>query len=160
MNVREKKKILLRVVLTLLTALLICWIFSNSMQTADESSGRSGAVRELLQNFMDALFPGGGITVSEHFVRKAAHFSEYALLGAMLFFTCRAYTARRIWLLIPALVAALVPFLDEGLQFFYEGRAPSIADVGIDVSGGAFGMLFAWAVLYVAGAIMRRRKKS
>lgn len=156
---REKKKIILRVVLTSLTVILICWIFSNSMQNAEDSSSKSAAVREFLQNFIDMLFPGGNISVSEHFVRKAAHFSEYALLGAMLLFTYRSYTVKRFWFLIPALIAALVPFLDEGLQFFFDGRTPKFTDVCIDLAGTAVGMLFAWAVFYVVNAIARKRKR-
>lgn len=156
---REKRKIILRVVLTSLTVILICWIFSNSVQNAEDSSSKSGAVREFLQNFVDALFPDGDIFVSEHFVRKAAHFSEYALLGAMLLFTYRSYTVKRFWFLIPALIAALVPFLDEGLQFFSDGRTPKFTDVCIDLAGTAVGMLFAWAALHIAFALAERRKR-
>ena len=119
----------------------------------------SGAVLHAIQNFFDVLFPGGGIVVSSHFIRKAAHFSEYALLGAMLFFTYRSYTVKWKTFFIPALLAAAVPFLDEGLQFFSEGRSPQLTDVGIDLAGALFGMLFAWAVLYVAAAIRRKRRK-
>lgn len=90
----EKKKIILRAVLTTLTGALIGWIFSNSLKNAESSSSQSGAVLRAIQNFFDVLFPGGGIVVSSHFIRKAAHFSEYALLGAMLFFTYRSYTVK------------------------------------------------------------------
>lgn len=109
-------------VLTLLTAALLLWIFSNSLKNSQESASQSGAVREWIQTILDALF-SGSVVISSHAVRKLAHFSEYALLGAMLLFTWRAYTAERKRLLFPALVAALAPFLDEGLQFFSEGRA-------------------------------------
>lgn len=145
--------------LTTLTGALVCWIFSNSLKNAESSSSQSGAVLRAFQNFFDALFPGGGIVVSGHFIRKAAHFSEYALLGAMLFFTYRSYTVKWKMFFIPALLAAAVPFLDEGLQFFSEGRSPQLTDVGIDLSGALFGMLFAWAVLYVAAVVRRKRRK-
>ena len=155
----EKKKIILRAVLTTLTGALIGWIFSNSLKNAESSSSQSGAVLRAIQNFFDVLFPGGGIVVSSHFIRKAAHFSEYALLGAMLFFIYRSYTVKWKTFFIPAFLAAAVPFLDEGLQFFSEGRSPQLTDVGIDLAGALFGMLFAWAVLYVAAAIRRKRRK-
>ena len=155
----EKKKIILRAVLTTLTGALIGWIFSNSLKNAESSSSQSGAVLRAIQTFFDVLCPGGGIVVSSHFIRKAAHFSEYALLGAMLFFTSRSSTVKWKTFFIPAFLAAAVPFLDEGLQFFSEGRSPQLTDVGIDLSGALFGMLFAWAVLYVAAAIRRKRRK-
>ena len=121
-------------VLTLLTAALLLWIFSNSLKNSQESASQSGAVREWIQTILDALF-SGSVVISSHAVRKLAHFSEYALLGAMLLFTWRAYTAERKRLLFPALVAALAPFVDEGFQFFSEGRAPMLCDVGIDLLG-------------------------
>lgn len=144
--------------LTLLTAALVCWIFSNSLKDAAASSSQSGAVRAFLQKILDALF-SGSVVLSSHFVRKLAHFSEYALLGAMLFFTYRAYTSERKKFLFPALVAALVPFCDEGLQFFSDGRAPKLTDVGIDLLGCVCGMLFAWVVLLIAAAIGKRKEK-
>ena len=94
--------------LTLLTAALVCWIFSNSLKDAAASSSQSGAVRAFLQKILDALF-SGSVVLSSHFVRKLAHFSEYALLGAMLFFTYRAYTSELNKFLFPARVAALGP---------------------------------------------------
>lgn len=145
-------------VLTLLTSALIVWIFSNSLKDAAESSAQSGAVLAAVQRVLDALF-AGKIVVSSHFIRKLAHFSEYALLGAMLFFTARAYGATRRKWVFPALIAALVPFLDEGLQFFSEGRAPLLTDVAIDLAGGACGMLFALAVLFFFGRAAGKRKK-
>lgn len=159
MAASEKKKIILRAVLTAFTGALVCWIFSNSLKDAESSSSQSGAVLRAIQNFFDVLFPGGGVVISSHFVRKAAHFSEYALLGAMLFFTYRSYTVKWNAFFIPLLLAAAVPFLDEGLQFFSEGRAPRLTDVGIDLSGALFGMLFAWAVLCVAAVVTRKRKR-
>ena len=115
-------------------------------------------MRAFLQKILDALF-SGSVVLSSHFVRKLAHFSEYALLGAMLFFTYRAYTSERKKFLFPALVAALVPFCDEGLQFFSDGRAPMLTDVGIDLLGCVCGMLFAWVVLLIAATIGKRKEK-
>ena len=119
----ENRRRILQVVLTLLTLLLIGWIFSNSLKTASESSSQSSKVRGWIQTFFDALFPGGGIEVSGHIIRKVAHFSEYALLGLMLYLTYRAYTAKKLWLWIPALIGLVVPFCDEGLQFFFGGQS-------------------------------------
>ena len=54
----ENRHRILQVVLTLLTLLLIGWIFSNSLKTASESSSQSSKVRVWIQTFFDALFPG------------------------------------------------------------------------------------------------------
>lgn len=53
----EKKKIILRAVLTTLTGALIGWIFSNSLKNAESSSSQSGAVLRAIQNFFDVLSP-------------------------------------------------------------------------------------------------------
>jgi len=144
----KRKKNILRVALTFLTVIVICWIFSNSLQNAEESSAKSGAVREFMQKILDVLFHGK-VILSEHFVRKTAHFSEYALLGMMLYFTYRSYTSRKLFLSVPAFVAVITPFIDEGLQFFSEGRTPMFGDVCIDLSGAAIGMFLAGLVFYV-----------
>ena len=158
----EKKKWILRIVLTLSTAAFVCWIFSNSLKTAAESTVQSSFVKELVENFFNALVPGRDIEISEHVIRKLAHFCEYALMGFLLFFTYLSYTRRKLWFFIPSLVGIVIPFCDEGLQFFSDGRAPSFGDVGIDISGAAFGFLCAWAVYFVVLSILRagRRKHS
>ena len=158
----EKKKWILRILLTLSTAAFVCWIFSNSLKTAAESTVQSSFVKELVENFFNALVPGRDIEISEHVIRKLAHFCEYALMGFLLFFTYLSYTRRKLWFFIPSLVGIVIPFCDEGLQFFSDGRAPSFGDVGIDISGAAFGFLCAWAVYFVVLSILRagRRKHS
>ena len=77
----DGKKWILRIVLTLSTAAFVCWIFSNSLKTAAESTVQSSFVKELVENFLSALVPGQGVEISEHVIRKLAHFCEYALLG-------------------------------------------------------------------------------
>lgn len=157
----DGKKWILRIVLTLSTAAFVCWIFSNSLKTAAESTVQSSFVKELVENFLSALVPGQGVEISERVIRKLAHFCEYALLGFLLFFTYLSYTRKKLWFFIPSLVGIVIPFCDEGLQFFSDGRAPSFKDVGIDVSGAAFGFLCAWAVYFVVLSIVRaKRKKS
>lgn len=153
------RRYMTRAVLTVLTVAVALWIFSNSLRTATESSSQSSTVREWVQNFLNALFPGSEIEVSSHFIRKAAHFSEYALFGFLLFFTYLSYTRKKKLFFVPAIFAVLVPASDEGLQFFSEGRSPQFSDVGIDVCGAAFGMLCAWAAFFVVKTIVCRHRR-
>lgn len=156
----SKGRTALRIILTLLTVLLIGWIFSNSMKNAEKSTAQSSAVQEIIQDAVDTVAPTKEIEVSGHAVRKAAHFSEYALLGFMLFFTCLSYTEKKPWFFVPALIAVVIPFCDEGIQFFSDGRAPAFKDVGIDISGAAAGMLCAFALFLLIRALWRKRRKS
>lgn len=152
-----KRKVLCAA-LTLLTSAFLVWIFSNSLKDAAESSAQSGAVLAFVQKILDAL-TGGALVVSNHIIRKLAHFSEYAMLGALLSFTYRAYTPGKKRAFIPALVGFLSPFIDEGLQFFADRRAPMLSDVAIDLAGVVAGGLFAMIVLSVVRGISRRHEK-
>ena len=152
-----KRKVLCAV-LTLVTSAFLAWIFSNSLKDAAEYSAQSGTVLAFVQKILDAL-TGGALVVSSHVIRKLAHFSEYAMLGALLSFTYRAYTSGKKKVFIPALVGFLSPFIDEGLQFFADGRAPMLSDVAIDLAGVVAGVLFAMIVFSLARRIARRREK-
>jgi hypothetical protein len=78
-----------------------------------------------------------------YFVRKAAHFSEYALLGLLAF--------RAIWLTLASttlrvaatavLLACAVSGIDETRQSFSLARTGSIWDVALDVFGAATAVL-------------------
>ena len=97
----KKRKIWIGV-LCLVTFLWTAFIFSRSMQTGSESSEASGRLTALLQAIL-------GIPVSEHFVRKLAHFGEYMILtlpatGAVLLASRRwlspfawVYSPMRFW---------------------------------------------------------------
>ena len=69
-------------------------------------------------------------------LRKLAHLTEYAILGALLL---RA--TRRPWLALA--LAALYAASDEVHQHFVEGRHGAPLDVGIDTLGALAGIL-AW----------------
>ena len=74
----------------------VCFIFSNSMQTATVSSGASGRVLELLQGLLNRLgHPGLAARLTDHIVRKLAHFSEYMLEGFFLVLMTRVLAGRR-----------------------------------------------------------------
>lgn len=158
MNER-RKQIGLRVLLTTVTLLFVAWIYSNSLKNGADSTAQSGKVLTLLRNVFAFLFPKSDFLISMHFVRKAAHFCEYALFGFLMFFTWKSYRLKT-WLsaLFSCLVGTLVAFSDEGLQFFSEGRAPALADVGIDSSGALCGTLVALAALAIVGAVLRKKK--
>ena len=81
-------------------------------------------------------------------VRKAAHFSEYALLGYLMGLLCVRKNGRSRFFLPEAgcLAAALI---DEGIQLFSEGRAAQLRDVCIDLSGATLGLIVALILLAV-----------
>ena len=77
--------------LAILAALAFIW--GNSLDSAVESAVKSGRVRELLQPLLERLVGQGGVT--DHLVRKLAHFTEFAVLGALLLLlTAAAFRVR------------------------------------------------------------------
>ena len=63
-----------RWVLGILIALTLAFIWSNSMQSRAVSGGMSGSLKMWLEQLLHT-------EISEFLLRKAAHFSEYGLLG-------------------------------------------------------------------------------
>lgn len=136
----QKKKALW----TILYILYLAWIFSNSLDIATESSSKSTAVMDLLNQLLFHSTP----TLTEHIVRKLAHFSEFALAG-VLGYICFSKWRKAIWscTLCTLFTGLLTALCDETIQLFVPGRSGQIMDVWIDFSGYVVGM-FVWAIAH------------
>lgn len=80
-----------------------------------------------------------------HFlIRKAAHFTEYAVLGLL---AARAFVGsshralRENWIIVSAILVVTYAFLDEFHQSFVSARTASIFDSLIDIAGGLFALI-------------------
>lgn len=138
----------------------IIFIFSNSLTPADESSAESGFVLRLVHQAINAV----GLNapwLTEHIIRKCAHFGEYTVLGILLFKSMRnldfgAAVRRQLHMLL----LFFIPFVDETLQLFTEGRSGQISDVWLDMSGVITGtILYLCICLLVTGKAERGRNK-
>ena len=75
-----------------------------------------------------------GLGVWDTVLRKGAHVTEYAILGALLY--------RALEREVPALAAGIAyAATDELHQHFVRGRHASPVDLGIDAAGVALGMV-------------------
>ena len=89
------------------------------------------------------LFPGitdASLLQAHFFVRKAAHFTEYAvlaLLAARALLTSSDERLRRRWPVAAFALVAACALLDEYHQSFLPSRTGTIYDSFIDMSGGA-----------------------
>lgn len=150
------KKQTVKVVLSaVLVCLTVCFIFSNSLKDGEESNRQSGIVMELLRSIFD---PTGAIEEDtfHYFVRKGAHFTEFALLGFSLWLMMLSLRDK-FGILCPGvmLFAALsTAVTDEFIQSF-TGRTSSVTDVLIDFSGALSGFVLPLAV----SAIIKRIKE-
>ena len=131
-----KRRFYTRLLWTLLV-LTLCFIWGNSLLPRRESSQISGRLLELLRPLFQALKLDH---ITEHVLRKLAHFSEFAALGAELaglFFLKRG---RRLRSAVGAALCALgTAALDECLQFL-SARAPMLKDVLLDFAGAVSGI--------------------
>lgn len=157
------------VVILLLLSVLVTqiWIFSNSLRDGERSSLQSNRVLEWLRPQAENLLSALGIPPTaenlSHYLRKAAHFSEYALLGFLAYCAVRFASARvpRFrWLLrLPLPFCVLTACADELLQRFVPGRSGQLKDVLLDSCGAAFGILLAVGICACLHTISQKRKR-
>ena len=140
-----------RVVFTIGAAVCIAYIFGNSMQVAAVSSARSQAVMHFCNSVLGRVGLG---PVSEHVIRKLAHFAEYCLEGLLLTLCLRVYTRRFVrhisW---PLLLGLLTAVTDETIQRYVAGRSSQVTDVWIDFAGVVAGMLVSLVILLIVRAV-------
>ena len=119
-----------------LIGLLLCFIWGNSMLPGKIS----GAFSDWVKGILAMLFPGEvpGVTTGGGLLRKLAHFTEFAALGASLAWLFGMLKKGKLRPLLYGFGAACV---DETIQLFVPDRGPSLKDVGIDTCGILTGMI-------------------
>lgn len=142
----EKRKSQVRLFLTLLLIATVCFIWSNSMVSREGSASLSRRITAWLN--------GIGIPVTHYFVRKAAHFCEFGLLGCELMLLLGLGSGVRLQSLSNAAFAALLTAVtDETIQIFSD-RGSQVQDVVLDFSGALTGILFVSLLI-----LIQKRKK-
>lgn len=154
----------------LLWVLVIVWmgvIFSFSAENDKKSAQTSGKITEkvtseIVDNYdkLEEKERVAALSVMGTIVRKAGHFTEFFILGALLmaaFSSNGGIRPTKIGLSL--LVCLLYAASDEFHQKFVDGRSPALFDVAIDTLGGAFGILIMLGVLVLIHAIRRSIKE-
>ena len=122
----------------ILLAVILVFIWGNSAMPGEASGALSGWLGTLLGRVAPFLTTEAGL----HFLRKAAHFSEFTALGMTLGWMFGMVSRRRLWQhSLPLLCGAAAACIDETIQIFSPGRYSSITDVLIDCSGVLTGIL-------------------
>lgn len=141
-----------RVIFTIALIACIAFIFRNSLESGALSSARSQAVMQKINEILSVVNLG---PLSEHTVRKLAHFAEFTLEGFLLLLCLRVYTNRFVrhisWPLLGGMTTAL---LDETIQRFIPNRTSQVTDVWIDMAGVVFGALIALILLLIVRGLM------
>ena len=136
----------------LCVALLIAnvlFIWGNSLLPGSVSGAISGWVRDALS----FLFPGGAAAPdSGHgLLRKLAHFTEFACLGALFAWLFGMYR-KPLFLALPC--GFLIACADEIIQRFVPDRGPAFKDVLIDTSGVLVGI----GLLFLGYTICKKKR--
>ena len=150
-----------RVVFTLALAGCIWFIFSNSMAVAQVSSASSGRVLQLMQAALRRLgHPALAQRLTQHVVRKMAHFCEYMLEGFLLMLCMRVYTRRYVrHISVPMLGGVLTAMTDETIQLYSPGRSSQVTDVWLDSVGVLAGILAALVLMALCRLLFHHRDK-
>lgn len=139
METRSTRERLWRYVPLIIWMALISFVSTNDFSAVNTSR----VVRPLLL----WLFPNiteESISLTHFLVRKAAHITEYAILGwlaARAFIGSSLELLRRKWFLAALVLVVLHALIDEYHQSFVPTRTGSLYDSGIDVAGGLIGLI-------------------
>lgn len=136
-----------------LLAAVLLFIWGNSLLPPSWSWRVSGVVQEAVEQVLPVEQADGQLGKPRGFtVRKLAHMSEFALLGALLaLLTCAHSRRDRVALIL--LLGLLAALLDETIQKF-TGRTSSVLDVWLDFSGVVLGLFLARLLFF-----LRRRRQ-
>lgn len=157
-----KKIYAFRVVSIILLAVWMSAIFIFSAQNATESARfSSGITHKVFCAFypdfeeLSAESQAELISKASFPIRKAAHFSEYALLGALSFFAVCSYKSISLKArnLIAVGISVLYSVSDEIHQIFVPRRACRFFDIVIDCLG-------AISAILLLTILMKRREQN
>lgn len=135
-----------RIITTTLLLLCIVFIFHNSLEGAEVSGDRSFQLTQAMNGW---FFDRFHMFLMERFIRKLAHFLEYAVEGALVVSVIWAYERKVCqYMSHAALFGVMTALIDETLQLFSDGRAALVGDVWIDfggyLSGFVVGGIWLW----------------
>ena len=163
----KPKKLILKLLSFLPTALLLFLIFGFSAQDGESSGSLSFEISLFLVKLVSPLLPTGNTQdllferaeLIHYFVRKAAHMTEYFLLALSLQLPLSAWFSTQLKsnlrIVIGFAVTVLFAALDEFHQTFVPGRSGNFTDICIDSIGAVIASLF----LLIFYSIYQRKKK-
>ncbi len=157
-NLTRKRIILVIIIICTLTV-----IWGHSFMSGEQSGAESSFIFKILQPFLD-FFAGEGNS-TELFVRKAAHFTEFFVLGTEFFLLMLLTIGRKktekpqrlpVMMVNAWALGTLCALTDETIQLFSSGRGSAVSDVWLDSAGCLCSVLLG-SLVYI---LKRRRKQS
>ena len=154
----NKKRIVI-VLVSVIVALIVLFVFGNSLKSREESKKDSDAVVGIIGPIIEAIC-GRKVENVGFIVRKMAHFAEFGVLGLAVSGLIVVVDYRRKWQLCGygLLFCLFIAVCDEFIQNF-TGRGSAVSDVLIDFSGAISGF-FALIALVEIIKFARNRKNN
>ena len=147
---RTKKRMIL--CCTLLIACL-AFIWGNSLVSGEDSGNMSGRLMQWINTFL--RLDTSGAQLLHWFIRKGAHFTEFACLGLLLTWLFGMTGEKKGHLFcMPLLCGMMAACMDETIQVFTPDRGPSPIDIWIDTCGVAAGI----TILLLGNHFVRKKR--
>lgn len=138
-------------------ALVAAFAFYNSAQPGAVSDETSLSVVDALNGMLARL--GLGEFVTNHLVRKTAHFLEYTLLGLLLALFLHSSVKKHLrHFYIPLALGLAAAGVDETIQRFVPGRSGKLGDVLLDFCGVVTGTLVGLLVGHLVERALEKRR--
>lgn len=131
------KRRIIAIVCTVLSVAVIVFIFSNSLLSADISSQQSGEIVEAVAEILIKMGIPSDMDTLSFIIRKLAHFTEYFVLGGLLFTSFWLFGAKKPFVFAVAVCLAVATSDEFVMQRITEGRSPEIRDCLIDLCGAS-----------------------
>ncbi len=156
---------LFRIILIILLGMTFYTIFQFSSENSEQSSARSGTVlRKIINIFpytknLSAQTKEKLVKRAQPIIRKAAHFSIYAVVGVLIMSFVSTYKLL-LWkkFFISICVGLFYAISDEYHQSFVPGRSAELRDVLIDTTGVIVGILIVLMIISVYKALGEKYK--
>lgn len=137
--------------------LLLFWMFviyNFSAQSATESANLSMGVTSVISNFLKNFLSKETAVITDHLIRKNAHFLIYLGLGFLTINFLKNLKLKKQYF-ISITFCFLYACTDEFHQAFVPGRGPAIKDVFIDSMGALLGI----CIFSLIFKIIKKRRK-
>ncbi len=143
----------------IVVGLYIWMIFRNSLMIADTSAALSTKVASRLLGILNRYGFYCDFYRFHHYVRKLAHFTEFAGLGFLVTWAMHLCPLFKSRFLNFVLFLIAIPAIDETIQRFVEGRSSEYFDMVIDGGGFLFGGFACYVLILIIRDLFFRRKE-
>ncbi len=143
----------------ILVILYIYFIFSNSFMSANASNHMSYGVTYKIMNVLEYFGLTADFDIFHHYIRKLAHFSEFALLGFLINISIHISPLLKNKFINFCIFWLGVPFADEMIQKLSDGRSSQFTDMVIDASGFLFGAFIAYIFVLIIKDLFFKQKQ-